>query len=79
MKTATIYLSNDVSTLGPEATQEDLDRYAENLRIGAIERFDLDECVVNIGTVARTDSDNAPVREWLRELDAGDGWLQFVE
>jgi hypothetical protein len=77
--TATIYLSNDVSKLGPDATREDLERYAENLREAAIERFGLDDVVVNIGTIWRTDSDDSDVLEWLRELEAGDGWLVYLD
>lgn len=77
-KTATIYISNDPTTLGPDATSDDLSRYADNIRQGAIDTFDLDECVVNVGSVARSDSDVPEIREWLRDLEAGDGWLQFV-
>lgn len=78
-KTATIYLTSDPTQLGPNANHDDLNRYAENLRRGAIERFALDECVVNIGSVSRSDSDHDAVREWIRDLESGDGWLQYLE
>jgi hypothetical protein len=75
----TIYISNDYSNLGPEATREDLERYVENLREAVYERFGFDEVVVNLGTFWRTDSDDSDVREWLRELEAGDGWLVYLD
>lgn len=73
----TVAISDDYSNLGHEATREDLERYAENLRAHLAERFDREVLVV-VRSVMRATADDAEVREYVQELHAGDGWLGLL-
>lgn len=79
--TITVYIDQDPSSLGPDATAADLDGYAANLAAHLAQRFG---CAVEVEPVlggnragrrclARDDID-----EYVRELEGGDGWLELL-
>lgn len=77
----TVYIDQDPSSLGPDATREDIDCYAENLAAHLSERFGIPiEVEPTLGgeragfkCLARDD-----INEYMRELEAGDGWLALL-
>jgi len=48
-KNVTIYIDSDASGLGPDATQDDLEQYAQNLATHIAERFPGDEWTELLG------------------------------
>lgn len=78
----TVYIDQDYLTLGPSATQEDLDRYAANLETHLSERFD---CEIEVKTCLGGKQcgskcpTNDEIDEYVRELEAGDGWVDLLD
>jgi hypothetical protein len=73
----TIRLSSDVSTLGPDADRDDLDRYGENLAELISEEFRV-RVHVTYGTTLRTECDDDEILERIRNIEGGDMWLTLL-
>lgn len=74
-----ITISNDVSTIGPEGTTEELAAFARRLEIELQHYFDDDNIVVTLGSVFRTEVDGRDdVRERVAEIEGGTEWCQVL-
>lgn len=81
-----ITINNDPSTIGPEATESDLEAFAEQLATEIGEEF---ECDVRyrLDSVSRsyagaTDGEYAlasQVESRLHEIESGDEWIHVLE
>lgn len=81
MKTATIYIDSDASTLGPDATQSDLDRYAENLAAHLAEKFPGTDITIRQtlgGGSVDCCPENDEIAEYVTDLQSGDGWTELL-
>ncbi len=80
-KTTTVYIDSDASTLGPDATQEDLDLYTENLAAHLAKRF---SCSIEVeqrlggGPLHNACPSNDEIAEYVAEMHAGDGWVELL-
>lgn len=79
---ATVYIDHDYLSLGPDATQADLDGYSQNLATHLAERFPGREITVEqvlggkrAGRVCPGDDE---IDEYVRELQAGDDWVDLL-
>lgn len=79
----TVYVDQDFLTLGPDATQTDLDVYVENLATHLAERFPGRE--ITIETIlggqraGRVCPQDDAIDEYVRDLNAGDGWIELLD
>jgi len=79
--TVTVYQDSDVLSLGPEATQEDLDGFCANLAAHLADKFGVAvEVEQRLGGElgGRVCPENDEIDEYVRELERGDGWLSFL-
>jgi hypothetical protein len=76
-RNVTLTLSSDLLTLGDDATSADRDQYGDNLA-------DLLECEFDVkvhqvvGSVSRTECDDAECRSRIRDIEAGDEWTTLL-
>jgi hypothetical protein len=79
MNAYTIYLDSDPACLGTESTEDDMDRYIENLTALLESEFDA-EIVVRrqIGGWSWRCRDSAEVDERIREIESGDEWISLI-
>ena len=81
MKQITIYIDSDASGLGPDATQADLDQYAENLATHIAERFPGRDVTVTqaLGGGPRGYCpDDEDIADYMRDLESGDDWTELL-
>lgn len=81
MSSITVYINEDYSTLGVGATQDDLDRYAENLEEHLSLRFGRDvtvETCLGGERAGRKCLQDDEINDYVRELEAGDGWVEIL-
>ncbi len=82
MKIHTVYIDQDYASLGPAATQSDLDRYAEKLAGHLASKFG---CIVQVKQVlggkraGRSCITSDEIDEYVRELKTGEGWIELLE
>jgi hypothetical protein len=84
MATVHITVSSDLSTLGSDATEADLETYTTNLARLVAGEFG---CEVEVGTdsisrtIARCSDDNLreAVAEWVRDIESSDDWAAMLE
>lgn len=84
----TVYQDSDVGSLGADATQETLDGYCANLAEHLAEQFPAYDFAVEqtLGgkrgrqTVSgdATDEQLESIRDYVRDLTAGDGWVELL-
>jgi hypothetical protein len=77
-RTATLRIDTDHSRLGDAATKEDLQVYAANLARKVGEELGVEILVVNGQFGTRTTSDDADVQARVREIEAGDEWIDLL-
>lgn len=80
--TATVYIDSDAASLGPDATQEDLDNYAQRLAEHLCERFGVGIEVEQVLGGERAGSkcpDNEEIDEYVRDFESGDDWVALLE
>jgi hypothetical protein len=72
MKTVTITITRDVTTIGNGATSDDLETYTSNLKALIEREFG---CEVHlVWTDGLTTSDDPDVHARIREIESGDEW-----
>lgn len=76
----TVYIDDDPAALDIGATAADLEQYALNLADHLADRFD---CVIEVQRVLGGGPrgrcpENEDIAEYVRELEAGDGWLDLL-
>ena len=78
--TLTVYIDQDYLTLGPDATQDDLDRYAQNLAKHLAKKFPGNTIEVEqvLGGKRNPCPANEEISEYVRELQSGDGWTELL-
>lgn len=76
----TVYIDQDPASIGSDATQSDLDTYADNLAAHLRERFRRPVTVSQVlgGERAGRKCDDDAVDEYVRDLLSGDGWLALL-
>lgn len=81
-KIITVYQDSDFSSLGPDATQSDLDGFCSNLAAHLEERFpgkciEVEQCLggQRAGRICPADDE---IDEYVREFNAGDGWVELL-
>lgn len=67
-----VRIPSDPASLGPEATTEDVERY----RAALARHLD---CDVQVASVARSEAEDPYVEAYVRDLEAGGGWLALVQ
>jgi hypothetical protein len=80
-----ITISNDPATLGPEATEDDLETFAGALADRVAQEFGC-ECRARVASVSRstvgTTSGNydlaGQAESWLHEFERGDEWIALL-
>lgn len=79
MRSIKIEFSSDSSFLGDAATDEDIDRFAENIVREVSERFGVSawSSIVNINRAMRC-PDDENIHIWLQELSRSDGWTNYL-
>jgi len=80
-KNVTIYIDSDASGLGPDATQDDLEQYAQNLATHIAERFPGRDVTVTqeLGGGPRGYCpEDEEIAEYVRDLEAGDEWTELL-
>ncbi len=81
METITVYQDSDAGSLGPSATQADLDGFCVNLAAHLSARFGV---VVEVDQIpggkraGRICPANDEIEEYVRELNGGDGWVDLL-
>lgn len=76
-RNVTLTLSSDLLTLGDDATSADRDQYGDNIA-------DLLECEFDVkvhqvvGSVSRTECNDAECRSRIRDIEAGDEWTTLL-
>ncbi len=73
-----VTINSDPATLSDQATEADVAVFADNLAAHLTERFGRQVQVRPVQTLRLADCDDSEVRDYVRELFAGDGWTQFV-
>jgi hypothetical protein len=79
--TTTVFIDRDPATLGPDATQADLDAYAQNLAAHLGERFGIHidiERVLGGNRAGSKCPQNDAIDAYVRELEAGSGWIELL-
>ena len=74
----TIKVCADTLKIGETATIDDLREYANNLARGAEDKFDVIAHGIVARDVSRTECDDDDVREWILDLECGDGWTSYL-
>lgn len=84
----TVYQDSDVGSLGPDATHDTLDGYCANLAKHLSDKFPAYDFTVEQALGGRSkglvvagnasDEQLEPIREYVRDLTAGDGWTDLV-
>lgn len=76
-----VYISNDATTLGEAATERDVVAFADNLASHLSALYARDVSVIPTADVCqkRGCPENATIDRYVRDLLAGDGWLDFVD
>ena len=81
MRPTIVYIDQDPQTLGEDATQADLDRYCSNLEAHLAERFNRPIEIIQIlggHLCGRKCPESDEIGRHVRELEAGDGWLELL-
>jgi hypothetical protein len=74
----TVTISDDPATLGSDAVQSDLDRYAINLAAHLNRQFNGLNISVVLGSVFDSIATDALVEEHVREIDSSDEWTAVL-
>lgn len=78
----TVYIDQDYSTLGADATQADLDGYAANLAAHLTEKFgrkiDVEQVLGGARGGMRCSPDDDEISDYVQELEGTDGWLELL-
>lgn len=73
-----VLINSDPATLGDEATEADVQTFADNLAAHLSEKFDRQIAVRTRQTLQLADCEDSEIRGYVRGLFYGDGWTQFV-
>lgn len=88
MKTCRVRIDQDLSTLGANATEADLEHYRANLEAALGKQFPGVEFAVETGlrssrriveTSGLSEKEYDDIDEWLIDLESGDGWIALLE
>lgn len=75
-----VTINSDPSTLGDEATERDVERYAANLGAYLTEKYG---CEVEVRTIQTLRSascqTSSEIEAEVREIHAGDRWIEFLD
>ena len=75
-----VTISNDPTTLGPDATADDLQAYAAALESMLTSEFGArDYIVVRTGSVERSEATDADVERRVHEIESSDEWTQILD
>jgi len=78
MKNVTLTVNHDTSSIGTDASPEDLDRFAENLQTGIEEKFGVNCHLVRRSCERSVDCDDPEIRRWLHQIMQSDGWQSYL-
>jgi hypothetical protein len=81
MNSITVYIDSDYLALGCDATQDDLDTYAQNLAEHLVTQFPgkTIEVEQKLGGGRTPCPENEEIDEYVRDFQAGDDWTDLLQ